>query len=1604
MSYICICITAVSFFVQLVSGCQFYPPGEYLRFVRVPENLKVGEEVLKIEVHPRRNLNLLSTDKSDDVHYFTYQEYNKTMISLILARSLDDLVDTHNPQNVLKFKLNCDYDDGEDTISSSLSVTVYVEDINDHAPIFTGTPYHLTVDELTPVGLTIFRRIQATDRDKPNTPNSDVQYAITDGNERGIFALDGNHQAFLVLKKPLDYDSGDREFTITVTASDRGIPQRSTNATVRITVQDADDLSPKFTKGVYRTKLAEFYPLTGEKIHHRLKFEPPIFAYDQDLAIDTPIRYDILAGNDRHLFYLDHVNGSLFLEREIDLEAEGSLPGNTFVLQIQASQINAPSKTGVARVEIEILDLNDNLPEFEVDHYNISIVENLPNGFSVLQVVAKDSDQGDNSEFTYELEDKTGAFTIDNRETRSSIAMRAYAKEKTFSVITNKLDSSTVPIEVTLLDVNDNNPTFIPNNIYEFVCFTNRRVGEVIGQVHAIDPDLEQNGLVYYQIQQTRNNSNLFNIDGRTGQIFANVSNLNVSRHTLLIEAFDQPLNPSETRFSVAVVTIIVKLMNATRMTTSLNYPEFIGGPYQFWIGYMVPVGSTVGQIRVLTSNNNKKIMFDLLHSYREGVPFAVEERLGTITVVDELNKYNRTTYEFEAIVIDEEGYSIVTNVSIHIVHPNNDTTLFTKSSYINTNSSKTRRDKSNFIPFLFNPEDAQVGIALFRLEAEDLDLNENAVITYDMVSETYIPNSVFSSNPFHVNQHFMINPNSGEIIVARTLPPESEFRLNIAASDREGLNDNITIKFYIKDVNDHAPMFKKPWYTFDIEESVYTHKVLGKIEATDSDFGENSNVSYRIQFPQNQIMPFIITQFDGILKVHGQLDREKKDKYVLSVIASDNPTSGHKLSSTVNVEINVLDVNDNPPIFYGYDDVIDFKNTQVPVYFAHVSENAPVGTSVTKVFANDSDFIGNGNGLFLFSVVQNTQSKNYFTIDSKNGVITTNGKLDVDNTKIHNVTVVVSDLGSPSLSSTAMVMISVVNMEDDIKNVSKTIFLHRYYEIEVEENVPVPLKLISLNVTALYRRRRLRYSIVADKNSDIKKTFKIDPRNGTIFIISSPDRERREFYEFIVRLDEYKVSRDMTVMVYPVTNERLGNLGLNEVKIVIRVTDVNDNEPKFSMGGRPIVTAIPANVHYGYEVLRLQATDPDLGLNSEIRYQILGTSDEVSRHFIIDGLSGQIRTVSSFAKDAGKVFGFDVKATDRRGAEDGKSAIVNVLVYILNDQKQLVMILKSEPLEVESDLDNITSTLYNITGYDIRVRKLEPHSVRNELDSKLTDIYLYGVDPLLNVVVDSHKVLAFTTNGSDLQKSKSRPKLLSSLEVGVVILGCFVFICTLLVLTCVLVFRHRKKRLNQQNYLPTQPSGYALSTSELSKSILFPSSFEEAVQYSEPRREITKLSNTDKPHVDNYSRVPRSSTQIEERSRSVGGLETSMTSLHSSGRDSGIIDGGHQCPCGQSTHTSEESCNSNYEDSLNSENQSKSQDKVMTRNYENERLSKRKQRRKRNRTLTGGAVGYRAPTVAFLNPYSQQNHLTPSRFLSAQSFELIVKPGFSNTSHIGIF
>lgn len=140
------------------------------------------------------------------------------------------------------------------------------------------------------------------------------------------------------------------------------------------------------------------------------------------------------------------------------------------------------------------------------------------------------------------------------------------------------------------------------------------------------------------------------------------------------------------------------------------------------------------------------------------------------------------------------------------------------------------------------------------------------------------------------------------------------------------------------------------------------------------------------------------------------------------------------------------MDINDNAPVFYGYDDlIITDSNKSIPIYYATAAENTPLGTPISRVFANDSDFSGNGNGLLLFDIPYHNNIENLFAIDSKEGIVTTIGKLDYERSESHNLTIIASDLGSPSLSSTALIVINVLDVPEDMSKLDQPVFTHRY-------------------------------------------------------------------------------------------------------------------------------------------------------------------------------------------------------------------------------------------------------------------------------------------------------------------------------------------------------------------------------------------------------------------------------------------------------------------------------------------------------------------------------------------------------------------------------
>lgn len=178
-----------------------------------------------------------------------------------------------------------------------------------------------------------------------------------------------------------------------------------------------------------------------------------------------------------------------------------------------------------------------------------------------------------------------------------------------------------------------------------------------------------------------------------------------------------------------------------------------------------------------------------------------------------------------------------------------------------------------------------------------------------------------------------------------------------------------------------------------------------------------------------------------------------------------------------------------------------------------------------------------------------------FFEIDSRDGVITTIARFNrYQNLYEHiNLTIIASDLGTPSKSSVALLIVNLQgssNVDSDYEEiVGNSFFQHKYYEIEVPENNIVPTMLLQINATHLHRDKSFKWSIFTESGRN--REFRIDPHNGTLWLVRSLDREVEDTYKLKVRAEPvYRESRHMASIMYPITDERIGDLMDNEVRV----------------------------------------------------------------------------------------------------------------------------------------------------------------------------------------------------------------------------------------------------------------------------------------------------------------------------------------------------------------------------------------------------------------------------------------------------------------------
>ncbi|XP_060109632.1 protocadherin beta-16-like isoform X16 [Heteronotia binoei] len=374
------------------------------------------------------------------------------------------------------------------------SVEIQIEDVNDNSPEFSKNEFELAIPEHVPAR-TRFPLESAQDADLGI--NSVQNYTLS-LNENFWLELQsdssGKRYLNLVLDKLLDREKQE-QIGLTLTAVDGGLPRRTGTVQININVLDNNDNFPEFAQSEYKVKLKENSP--------RGTLVSKVEARDLDFGSNAQISYTFHRVPEKisSLFQLHETTGEITILGPIDYEKEAS-----YHIDIKAT--DGGGLSGHCKVLVEIEDENDSAPEISVITITSPLAEDSPLDTLVVLFSVTDQDSGDNGRTSCSVE-MTLPFQLKTTMNKyyQLVTQRQLDREKVpeYNIIITATDwgsprlTSRRTIRVEISDINDNSPVFEKSK-YEMQVWENNIPGLLMGSVHAVDLDVEQNAKVTYSL------------------------------------------------------------------------------------------------------------------------------------------------------------------------------------------------------------------------------------------------------------------------------------------------------------------------------------------------------------------------------------------------------------------------------------------------------------------------------------------------------------------------------------------------------------------------------------------------------------------------------------------------------------------------------------------------------------------------------------------------------------------------------------------------------------------------------------------------------------------------------------------------------------------------------------------------------------------------------------------------------------------------------------------------------------------------------------------------------------------------------------------------
>ncbi|XP_026707588.1 protocadherin-15 isoform X3 [Athene cunicularia] len=1197
-------------------------------------------------------------------------------------------------------------------------VRIVVRDRNDNSPQFQQERYYVAVNELTPVGTTIFTGFSGNNGaiDIDDGPNGQIEYVIqynpNDKTSNRTFDIPLTLSGAVVLRERLNYEEKTRYFVI-VQANDRAQnlnERRTSTTTLTVDVLDGDDLGPMFLPCVLVNNTRDCRPLTYQASLPELtdparvnpiSVTPPIQAIDQDRNIQPPsdrpgILYSILVGTPEdypQYFHMNITTAVLTLLKPINRDLH-----QKFDLVIKAEQDNGHPLPAFANLHIEVLDENNQKPYFTRSMYEGFILESSPVGTTIsdnqnltspLQIVVLDNDveETKDPQLHLFLNDYNTFFTVTpSGITRYLTLLQPVDREVqqlyTFSMTASDGVQESVPVTVNIvvIDANDNSPTF-SNISYNVKVYTDMRPGEGIIKLTAVDADEGPNGQIVYEI--LAGDQGDFIINDRTGLItIAPGVVLAVGRsYALTVKASDSA-PPAQRRSSITTVYIEVLPPN------NQSPPRFPQLMYSLEVSEAMRIGAVLLNLQAFDREGDP-----IRYLIQNGDPqqvFNLSQSSGLLALGKPLDRESTDRYILIVTASDgrPDGTSTAT-VNIVVTDVNDNGPVF-----------------DMFLPKNLSVQEEEANAFVGQVRATDADAGVNGQVHYSLAN---------------FNNLFRITSN-GSIYTAVKLNREVRDYYELIVEATDGAVDprrsTLTLAIKVLDIDDNSPVFTNASYNVCVPENLPPGTVFLQLEAKDIDLG--SDVNYRIR-TQEALQYFALDKHTGELSLLQSLDYESfsdtEATFTFLVEAFDS--KGTMPPGLATVTVRVKDMNDYSPVF------------SKKLYRGMVAPDAVKGTVITTVSAEDQDPPGTpaSRVRYKVDVVQFPYSASIFDVEENSGRVVTRVNLNEEPSTVFKLVVIAYDDGDPVKFNTTTVEIAVLQ-----PSVIPRFTQDEYRPPPVSESAPKGTVVTVVTAAAL--NQTIVYTIVSGNEEDV---FAINNRTGVITVKKSLDYESVKSYELRVQADSLQVVR---------SNLRVPSKS-NTAKVFVEVKDENDHAPVFTK--KMYIGGVSEDARMFSSVLKVKADDKDTGNYSAMQYRlIIPPIKDGKEGFVIEAYTGLIKTAMLFKNMRRSYFKFQVIATDDYGK--GLSSKAEVLVSVVNQLDMQVIVSNVPPTLVEQNKDQLIGILERyvqdqIPGATVVVESIGARRFGDgysEEDYTKSDLMVYAIDPQTNRAIMRNELFKF--------------------------------------------------------------------------------------------------------------------------------------------------------------------------------------------------------------------------------------------------------------------